>query len=109
MWLNAIDGNDKWFYTTGRLTSEMVIKVAQMQIPVLLSRSGVTQKGLELAQKIGVILIARAKGDHFLIYNGADQIEFDSVPVKKPHSLKRNANNKKQTAPSVNMLAAQSS
>lgn len=109
MWLNAINGNDKWFYTTGRLTSEMVIKVAQMQIPVLLSRSGVTQKGLELAQKIGVILIARAKGDHFLIYNGADQIDFDSVPVIKPHSLKRNTNNNKQTAPSVNMLAAQSS
>ena len=62
MWLNAVDGKDKWFYTTGRLTSEMVIKVAQMQIPILLSRSGVTFRGLELAQKIGVVLIARAKG-----------------------------------------------
>ena len=80
MWLNAIEGGDKWFYTTGRLTSEMVIKVAQMQIPILLSRSGVTFRGLELAQKIGVVLIARAKGRHFLVYNGADQIRFDAVP-----------------------------
>ena len=84
MWLNAIEGGDKWFYTTGRLTSEMVIKVAQMQIPILLSRSGVTFRGLELAQKIGVILIARAKGRHFLVYNGADQIRFDAVPPLKP-------------------------
>ena len=84
MWLNNIAGADKWFYTTGRLTSEMVIKVAQMQIPILLSRSGVTHRGLELAQKIGVVLIARAKGKHFLVYNGADQITFDAVPTAPP-------------------------
>ena len=84
MWLNAIDGKDKWFYTTGRLTSEMVIKVAQMQIPVLLSRSGVTYRGLELAQKIGVVLIARAKGRHFLVYNGSEQISFDAIPPAQP-------------------------
>jgi FdhD protein len=84
MWLNGVTGQDKWFYTTGRLTSEMVIKVAQMQIPVLLSRSGVTQRGLELAQQVGVVLIARAKGQHFLIYHGADQIEFDAVPPPRP-------------------------
>ena len=83
MWLNAIEGRDKWFYTTGRLTSEMVIKVAQMQIPILLSRSGITYRGLELARKIGVVLIARAKGRHFLIYNGADQVEFDAIPQTK--------------------------
>lgn len=82
MWLNAIGGADKVFYTTGRLTSEMVIKVAQMGIPVLLSRSGVTHRGLELARKIGVTLIARAKGTHFLVYNGVEQIEFDAVPVR---------------------------
>ena len=81
MWLEGIDGHDKWFYTTGRLTSEMIIKVAQMGIPVLLSRSGVTQMGLELAQQLGVVLIARAKGKHFLVYQGADQIEFDAKPV----------------------------
>lgn len=86
MWLNAISGKDKWFYTTGRLTSEMVIKVAQMQIPVLLSRSGVTQRGLELAQKIGVVLIARAKGRHFLVYNGAAQINFDAIPDANEHA-----------------------
>jgi FdhD protein len=84
MWLNAIEGRDKWFYTTGRLTSEMVIKVAQMQIPILLSRSGVTFRGLELARKIGVVLIARAKGKHFLVYHGADQISFDAIPSAMP-------------------------
>ena len=84
MWLNGIDGADKIFYTTGRLTSEMVIKVAQMGIPVLLSRSGVTQKGLEFAQKIGVTMIARAKGSHFLVYNGAERIVFDAKPTPIP-------------------------
>lgn len=80
MWLNDINGADKIFYTTGRLTSEMVIKVAQMGIPVLLSRSGVTQMGLELAQQLGVALIARAKGRHFLVYHGVEQMEFDAMP-----------------------------
>ena len=79
MWLNQVEGNDKIFYTTGRLTSEMVIKVAQMGIPLLLSRSGVTQMGRELARKVGVTLIARAKGRHFLIYNGAECIQFDAM------------------------------
>ncbi|MGI2260984.1 formate dehydrogenase accessory sulfurtransferase FdhD [Shewanella sp. GXUN23E] len=77
MWLAGEDGGDKIFYTTGRLTSEMVIKVAKMGIPVLLSRSGVTQMGLELAQKLGITMIARAKGRHFLVYNGAENLEFD--------------------------------
>ncbi|MFW2438377.1 MAG: formate dehydrogenase accessory sulfurtransferase FdhD [Arenicellales bacterium] len=82
MWLHDIHGHDKIFYTTGRLTSEMVIKVAQMGIPVLLSRSGATQMGYELAKQIGVILISRAKGKHFLVYHGAEQIEFDAVPKR---------------------------
>ena len=80
MWYEGITGEDKWFYTTGRLTSEMVIKIAQMGVPILLSRSGVTQMGLELAQQLGVVLIARAKGRHFLVYQGVDQIEFDAQP-----------------------------
>jgi FdhD protein len=80
MWLHDVGGHDKIFYTTGRLTSEMVIKVAQMGIPALLSRSGATQMGLEIAKQLGVILISRAKGKHFLIYNGAEQIEFDAIP-----------------------------
>ncbi len=83
MWFNEQSGQDKVFYTTGRLTSEMVIKVAQMGIPILLSRSGVTQMGLELARKIGVTLIARAKGRHFMIYNGVDLMIFDAIPDGK--------------------------
>jgi len=80
MWLQEIPGDDKIFYTTGRLTSEIVMKTAFMGIPVLLSRSGVTQMGLELAQEIGMTVIARAKGKHFLIYNGAETIELDEKP-----------------------------
>ncbi|MFL6622480.1 MAG: formate dehydrogenase accessory sulfurtransferase FdhD [Sulfurifustis sp.] len=83
MWLEGLDGSDKIFYTTGRLTSEMVIKVAQMGIPVLLSRSGITQMGLDLARKVGVTMIARAKGTHFLVYNGASEIIFDVQPARR--------------------------
>lgn len=84
MWLNQETGHDKIFYTTGRLTSEMVIKVAKMGIPVLLSRSGVTQMGLELAQKLGITIIARAKGRHFLVYHGVENLEFDAPSKPKP-------------------------
>ena len=84
MWLNNIAGEGKIFYTTGRLTSEMVIKVAQMNVPVLLSRSGITHMGLLLARKVGVTLLARAKGRHFLIYNGAERINFDAIPKAGP-------------------------
>tara|TARA_Y100001956_G_scaffold82723_1_gene104988 strand:+ start:1189 stop:2019 length:831 start_codon:yes stop_codon:yes gene_type:complete len=77
MWINEESGEDKIFYTTGRLTSEMVIKVAQMGIPVLLSRSGVTQMGLDLAKKFGITTIARAKGLRFQVFTGAEKIEFD--------------------------------
>ena len=84
MWLDGVGGGDKIFYTTGRLTSEIVMKVAHMGIPALLSRSGVTHMGLELAQDLGLIMIARAKGKHFLVYNGADQIEFDARPPRTP-------------------------
>jgi len=80
MWLDDLPGDDKIFYTTGRLTSEIVMKTAFMGIPVLLSRSGVTQMGLELAQQIGMTMIARAKGKHFLIYNGAEHVDIDDKP-----------------------------
>lgn len=86
MWLEDLSGGDKLFYTTGRLTSEIVMKVAQMGIPVLLSRSGVTHMGLELAQELGVTMIARAKGEHFLVYHGADSMQFDNKPEKRPNS-----------------------
>ena len=75
MWLNDVTGEDKVFYTTGRLTSEMVIKVAQMKVPLLLSRSGVTEMGLRLAQQIGIAMVARAKGKHFLVYSGQQQFK----------------------------------
>ncbi len=83
MWLEAMGGADKIFYTTGRLTSEMVIKVAQMGIPVLVSRSGVTRMGLDLARQVGVTMIARAKGKHFLVYNGRENMVFDAVPERR--------------------------
>lgn len=82
MWLEGMSGADKIFYTTGRLTSEIVMKAAHMGIPVLLSRSGITHMGLELASDLGVTLIARAKGHHFLVYNGAEQVVFDACPAK---------------------------
>ena len=84
MWLEGQSGEDKLFYTTGRLTSEMVIKVAQMNIPVLLSRSGVTHMGLDLARRMGVTMIARAKGQHFLLFNGIDNFVFDAQPAPRP-------------------------
>ena len=84
MWLDDIHGDNKIFYTTGRLTSEIVMKTAHMGIAVLLSRSGVTHMGLELAQELGVTMIARAKGRHFLVYHGADNVIFDAPPEKRP-------------------------
>jgi FdhD protein len=96
MWLEEVSGQNKLFYTTGRLTSEMVIKVALMGIPILLSRSGATQMGLELAQQLGVTLIARAKGKHFLIYHGADRVTLDAIPPLR--SSKNNVQTNAQSA-----------
>jgi FdhD protein len=84
MWLEGISGSGKIFYTTGRLTSEIVMKSAMMGIAVLLSRSGVTHMGLELAQELGITMIARAKGKHFLVYHGAENIQFDALPDPRP-------------------------
>jgi FdhD protein len=70
MWLDGIEGGDKIFYTTGRLTSEMVIKTAQMGIPVLVSRSGLTQMGYEVAKQVGLTMIGRATGRHYLLFTG---------------------------------------
>ena len=83
MWLDGLDGAGKIFYTTGRLTSEIVMKTAFMGIPVLLSRSGVTAMGLELAREIGMTVIARAKGRHFLVYHGAEHVTLDAVPERR--------------------------
>jgi FdhD protein len=81
MWLDQIQGKDLIFYTTGRLTSEMVIKGGQMGIPFLMTRSGVTQMGLSLAQKIQMTIMARCSGEHFLIYEGADRIIFNEPAI----------------------------
>jgi FdhD protein len=70
MWLDGVDGSDKIFYTTGRLTSEMVIKAAQMAIPFLVSRSGLTQMGHAIAQKTGITMLGRATGKHYLLFTG---------------------------------------
>jgi FdhD protein len=71
MWVEGVAGGDKIFYTTGRLTSEMVIKCAQMGIPVLMSRSGLTGMGHDLAQRIGITMIGRCQGRHYLLFTGA--------------------------------------
>lgn len=77
MWLERISGKDKIFYSTGRLTSEIVMKAALMEIPVIISRSGVTHMGLELARDLGMTMIARFKGSKFLIFNGHEHFIHD--------------------------------
>jgi FdhD protein len=74
MWLDAIDGADKVFYTTGRLTSEMVIKCTQMRIPFLVSRSGLTEMGHQIAQKVGITMLGRASGKHYLVFSGKERL-----------------------------------
>lgn len=75
MWLDQVEGADKIFYTTGRLTSEMVIKAAQMGIPFIVSRSGITQMGYQVAQQVGITLIGRAKGAHYLLFTGEHRFQ----------------------------------
>jgi FdhD protein len=74
MWLDGIDGADTVFYTTGRLTSEMVIKCTQMRIPFLVSRSGLTHMGHEIAQRVGLTMLGRASGKHYLCFTGAERL-----------------------------------
>jgi FdhD protein len=74
MWLDDLDGSDKVFYTTGRLTSEMVIKCAQMRIPFLVSRSGLTHMGHQIASKVGLTMLGRASGRHYLAFTGKERI-----------------------------------
>ena len=82
MWMHGIAGDDKIFYTTGRLTSEMVMKAAQMGIPIVVSRNGVTQMGFELAERLGMTLFGRAANRHFLCYTGLER--FDAEPLPPP-------------------------
>jgi FdhD protein len=80
MHLNRITPTGKIFYTTGRLTSEMVIKTVQMGIPILISRSGFTAWGVDLARQAGLTLIGRAKGKRFVALAGGERIVFDGDP-----------------------------
>src|SRR4051794_23586177 len=77
MFKHRVGAGDKLFYTTGRLTSEMVIKTVRMGIPILISRSGFTAWGVELARKAGLTLIGRARGKRFVALSGEDRIVFD--------------------------------
>ncbi len=77
MWMQdaqTLEGRDKVFYTTGRLTSEMVIKSSQMGVPIVVSRSGITQMGHAVAQRLGLCAIGRATNKRFLCYSGADRL-----------------------------------
>jgi FdhD protein len=94
MWLDGVHGEDKVFYTTGRLTSEMVIKGAQMGIPFLLSRSGTTQMGHMVAGKVGMSLLARCSGKHFLLLAGHERLVFEPdllEPLNAPYHAPRMA------------------
>lgn len=84
MAIRGIPADDKIFYTTGRLTSEMVIKCVQMRIPILVSRSGFTAWGVELAQQAGLTLVGRAKGRRFLCLSGPERLVFDTDPDDVP-------------------------
>jgi FdhD protein len=97
MFVNGIPAADKIFYTTGRLTSEMVIKTVKMGIPILVSRSGFTAWGVELARKTGLTLIGRARGKRFVALSGADRIEFDADLSRVADEDRKNA--RKSSAP----------
>src|SRR6266702_1549274 len=80
MYRHGVDASDKILYTTGRLTSEMVIKTVRMGIPILVSRSGFTAWGVDLARRAGLTLIGRARGQRFIALSGEDRIVFDQDP-----------------------------
>jgi FdhD protein len=91
MLLNRIASEDKIFYTTGRLTSEMVIKTVKMGIPILVSRSGFTAWGVDLAQKAGLTLIGRARGKRFVCVSGAERLEYDADLARVDEEDKKHA------------------
>jgi FdhD protein len=95
MFKHNLNPEDKCFYTTGRLTSEMVIKTVQMGIPILISRSGFTAWGVQLARKAGLTLIGRAKGKKFVALSGYERLSYDidmsSVPDEPKSAGRKNA------------------
>jgi FdhD protein len=101
MFLKGISPTGKIFYTTGRLTSEMVIKTVQMQIPILISRSGFTAWGVELARQANLTLIGRAKGKRFVALAGEQRIVFDADPhyvAEEARHLQRKASHEDDAA-----------
>ena len=93
-WMQSegVSGDDKILYTTGRLTSEMVIKTALMGVPILASRSGFTASGVELAQRVGLTLIGRMRGKRFVCLSGAERLVWDADPeaqADEPASVRR--------------------
>jgi FdhD protein len=84
MWMHDISGQDKVFYTTGRLTSEMVIKSAQMGVPVVVSRSGITQMGLDVATRIGLCTIGRATNKRFLCFSTPERLVWQPELLTPP-------------------------
>jgi FdhD protein len=87
MALHGIEGGDKAFYTTGRLTSEMVMKAAQIGVPIIVSRNGVTAMGHEMAERLGMTLFGRAANRHFLCYTGFERFDSEPEPQRGPVRL----------------------
>jgi FdhD protein len=84
MWMRDMPGADKLFYTTGRLTSEMVMKSAQIGVPIIVSRNGVTAMGHAMAQKLGMTLFGRAANRHFICYTGFERFDSEPEPQRAP-------------------------
>jgi FdhD protein len=84
MWMNGIAGADKSFYTTGRLTSEMVMKSAQIGVPIIVSRNGVTAMGHDMATRLGMALFGRAANRHFICYTGFERFDSEPEPQRAP-------------------------
>jgi FdhD protein len=84
MAMHGVEGGDKAFYTTGRLTSEMVMKAAQLGVPIIVSRNGVTAMGHELASRLGMTLFGRAANRHFLCYVGTERFDSEPEPQRAP-------------------------
>jgi FdhD protein len=84
MWMHGVHGADKVFYTTGRLTSEMVMKSAQIGVPIIVSRNGVTAMGHEMAERLGMTLFGRASNRHFICYTGFERFDSEPEPQRAP-------------------------
>jgi FdhD protein len=84
MWMHGVHGADKVFYTTGRLTSEMVMKSAQIGVPIIVSRNGVTAMGHDMATRLGMTLFGRASNRHFICYTGFERFDSEPEPQRAP-------------------------